>query len=142
MAATSTYKSFLMVYSGTGYAKVCDITEFPDLGGAPELLDATTLSDGMRVYINGIQDLEGLEFGANYEAGTYTALTSLSTTTKSYAVWFGATVSNGVATPTGSEGKFTFEGVLTPWVEGHGVNEVRTIRMQIANSTVISFSAS
>lgn len=140
MAATSSYKSFLMIYSGTGYTKLCDITEYPDLGGAPELLDATTLSDGMRVYVPGIQDLEGLEFGTNYETATMTALEALKDTEKSYAVWFGGTVSNGVATPTGTEGKFSFTGKLTPWVEGHGVNEVRTIRMQIANSSVVKFS--
>lgn len=143
MAATSSYKSFLMVYSGSNYSKLCDITEYPDLGGAPELLDATTLSDPMRVYVAGIQDLEGLEFATNYEASTMTALNALKDTEKSYAVWFGATTStNGSLVPSGSEGKFSFTGKLTAWVEGHGVNEVRTIRMQIANSSVITFAAS
>lgn len=142
MAATSSYKTFLMKGSGTGtitYTKLCDITEFPDLGGAPELLDATTLSDKMRVYIEGIQDMEGLTFSANWDKDVYETLVALAGQDTPYAVWFGGTESNGVVTPTGSEGKFSFNGTLTAWATGAGVNEVRGMQIQIANSTVISF---
>lgn len=142
MAATSSYKTFLMKGTGTTtvtYTKLCDIVEFPDLGGAPELLDATTLSDKMRVYIAGIQDLEGLTFTANYEKDVYSTLSALAGTDTAYAVWFGGTETNGVVTPTGSDGKFSFRGDLTCWVSGAGVNEVRQMQIQIANSTVITF---
>ena len=33
-----------------------------------------------------------------------------------FAVWFGGTESNGVVTPTGSEGKFEFKGKLSVFV--------------------------
>ena len=65
--AISTYKVFLMK-KGTGdtYEKFLDIKSFPDLGGAPEMLETTTLSDSMQTYIAGIQSLVALEFEANY----------------------------------------------------------------------------
>ena len=45
--AKCTNKTFLMVgdTSGSTFTKLVDITEYPDLGGEPEKLDATTLSD-------------------------------------------------------------------------------------------------
>lgn len=51
--AISTYKIFLMKKAETGntWEKLIDIKEFPDLGGAPEMLETTTLSDRMQTYI-------------------------------------------------------------------------------------------
>ena len=48
--AISTYKIFLMkkATAGETYEKVIDIKDFPDLGGAPEMLETTTLSDKMQ----------------------------------------------------------------------------------------------
>ena len=42
--AISTYKVFLMKKgdSDETYSKLCDIKEFPDLGGEPEMLETTT----------------------------------------------------------------------------------------------------
>ena len=47
--ATSSYKSFLMK-KGTGdtYEKLVDIKDYPDIGGSPETLETTTLSDSMQ----------------------------------------------------------------------------------------------
>ena len=44
--ATSTYMTFLMHKSADAgdWEKLLDITEFPDLGGDPEMIDVTTLS--------------------------------------------------------------------------------------------------
>lgn len=49
--AISTYKIFLMKKGESAYEKLIDIKEFPDLGGAPEMLETTTLSDKMQTYI-------------------------------------------------------------------------------------------
>ena len=53
--AISTYKVFLMKKADTGeqWSKLIDIKEFPDLGGEPEMLETTTLSDNMQTYIAG-----------------------------------------------------------------------------------------
>ena len=46
--AISTYKVFLMKKTTDAYEKLIDIKDFPDLGGAPEMLETTTLSDRMQ----------------------------------------------------------------------------------------------
>lgn len=138
--AISTYKIFLMKGTGTGtitYSKLVDIKEFPDLGGEPEMLDTTTLSDGARTYIPGIQETEALTFTANYTSADFTTLKALEGTEGDYAVWLGGTVSDGVATPTGSDGKFSFKGYLSVFVAGGGVNEVVDMTITIAPTTVI-----
>ena len=143
--ATSTYKTFLMKGSGSTtptYQKLVDITEFPDIGGEPELLDTTTLSDKMRTFILGIQNNEGMSFNANYDPTDYQALKALEGVETPYAVWFGGTESGGVVTPTGSEGKFSFNGQLSVRVNGGAVNEVRGMTITIAPTTVIDESFS
>lgn len=143
--ATSTYKTFLMKGSGSTtptYQKLVDITEFPDIGGEPELLDTTTLSDKMRTFILGIQNNEGMAFNANYDPDDYQALKALEGADTPYAVWFGGTESGGVVTPTGSEGKFAFNGQLSVRVNGGAVNEVRGMTITIAPTTVITESFS
>ena len=143
--ATSTYKTFLMKGSGSTtptYQKLVDITEFPDIGGEPELLDTTTLSDKMRTFILGIQNNEGMAFNANYDPDDYQALKALEGVETPYAVWFGGTESGGVVTPTGSEGKFSFNGQLSVRVNGGAVNEVRGMTITIAPTTVIDESFS
>ena len=137
--AISTYKVFLMKKgSGSTYSKLVDIKDFPDLGGAPEMLETTTLSDGMQTYIPGIQSLEALEFTANYDKSDYQTLAALEDTETEFAVWFGGAESAGVVTPTGSEGKFTFSGKLSVFVVGGGVNEVVDMTITIAPSTPIT----
>lgn len=135
--AISTYKVFLMKKEASTYKKLVDIKDFPDLGGAPEMLETTTLSDGMQTYIPGIQSLEALEFTANYDKDDYTTLAALKEE-QEYAVWLGGTESGGVVTPTGSEGKFEFKGILSVFVVGGGVNEVVDMTITIAPSTPIT----
>lgn len=136
--AISTYKVFLMKKESSTYKKLVDIKDFPDLGGAPEMLETTTLSDGMQTYIPGIQSLEALEFTANYDKTDYQTLAALKDTETEFAVWFGGTESAGVVTPSGSEGKFTFSGKLSVFVVGGGVNEVVDMTITIAPSTPIT----
>ena len=141
--AISTYKVFLMK-KGTEpdtYEKLVDIKEFPDLGGEPEMLETTTLSDNMQTYIAGIQSLDGLSFTANYDMTDFQKLKALEGKTDSYAVWFGGHESGGVVTPDGSNGKFEFDGQLSVYPVGGGVNEVVDMNISIAPSTPITFSA-
>ena len=141
MGATSTYKTYLMhgttANNSTTYEKLIDISDFPDLGGTPELLETTTLSDAMKTFIQGIQEAEGLEFNTNYVKSSYSALKELEGKDEKYAVWFGTDSSGN---PDGSDGKFTFEGQLSVHVTGAGVNEVRKMLISIAPSTEITFA--
>ncbi len=142
--AISTYKVFLMRKgSSETWNKVLDIKDFPDLGGAPELLETTTLSDKMKTYIPGIQSQDALTFTANYSQTAYEAIKTLENNQQDYefAVWFGGTESNGEATPTGVYGKFELSGRISAYVNGGGVNEVVGMTVTIAPSTPITFTA-
>lgn len=137
--AISTYKIFLMVSEdGSEYDKLIDIKSFPDLGGAPEMLETTTLSDAMQTYIPGIQSLDALEFEANYTKADFAKLKAMEGTEKQYAVWFGGTGEGETLTPTGSDGKFKFKGQLSVYPVGSGVNEVVNMNINIAPSTPIT----
>ena len=128
--AISTYGIQLMHKgSGTSYTNLVAIKDFPDLGGSRELLETTTLSDGMQTYINGIQSADALEFTANYTKTDYTTLKALEDKDEEYAVWFGEN---------GAEGKFEFKGYLSVRVNGGGVNEVVGMTISIAPSTAIT----
>lgn len=138
---STTYQTYLMHKSsgGTSYSKLVDIKEFPDLGGSPEAVEVTTLSDSMRRYVPGIQDTEALEFTTNYVLADYQTLVALENSQEDYAVWF----DDGTAsTPTGSLGKWSFTGALSVYVNGGGVNDPREMTITIMPSTVITFAAS
>lgn len=138
--AISTYKIFLMQKNADAWEKLIDIKEFPDLGGTPEMLETTTLSDRMQTYIPGIQSMDALEFAANYTLDEYKKLKALEGTEKDYAVWFGGTEAGDTVTPTGTDGKFTFKGQLSVFPVGGGVNEVVGMTVTIAPSTPITLS--
>lgn len=105
---------------------------------APETLDTTTLSDKMRTSINGIQELDSLTFTCNYDEDDFNTVNALYGSDEQYAVWIGGTESGGVVTPTGSDGKFEFNGQLSVFVNGGGVNEVVNMTITIAASTPIT----
>ena len=139
--AISTYKIFSMYKDSSDWQKLIDIKEFPDLGGTPEMLETTTLSDKMQTYIPGIQSLDAMEFSANYTLEEYKKLKALEGTEKEYAVWLGGTEAGDNLTPTGSQGKFKFKGQLSVFPVGGGVNEVVGMTITIAPSTPISQEA-
>lgn len=138
--AISTYKIFLMMKKDASYEKLIDIKDFPDLGGSPEMLETTTLSDKMQTYIPGIQSLDALEFTANYTKEDFTKLKALEGVEHEFAVWFGGTEEANVLTPNGTDGKFQFKGQLSAFPVGGGVNEVVDMTVTIAPSTPISMA--
>lgn len=135
--AISTYRVFLMQKKSSTYEKLVDIKDYPDLGGEPELIETTTLSDHMQTNIPGVQSLESLTFTANYTKEDYTKLKALEGQENEFAVFFGGTGEGSSLTPTGSDGKFGFSGQLTVFVVGGGVNEVVDMTISIAASTPI-----
>lgn len=138
--AISTYKVFLMKKTNDAFEKLVDIKDFPDLGGEPEMLETTTLSDKMQTYIPGIQNLDALAFTANYTKEKYAELKTLEGVEHDYSVWFGGTEEAGVVTPTGTDGKFDFKGQLSAYPVGAGVNEVVDMNITIAPSTPITMA--
>lgn len=139
MAATSTFASFLM-HKVSDYQKLVDITEFPDLGDDPEMLETTTLSDPMQTFIMGIQSAGALTFNANYDKEKFTAIKALEGKTEEYGLWFGASDAAGT-TPDGHDGKFNFKGQISVRVTGGKVNEVRGMAITIAPSSPIALAS-
>jgi len=147
-SATSSFKTFLMYKAseGASYTKLVDIKSFGDLGGTPETLATTTLSDKQATNILGIQSMDTMEFVCNYIPSTYSTLSTLAansqTTPIKMAVYFGGTEdgTSGAITPTGADGIFEFEGMLSVYISGKGVNEVREMTLSVAATTVVSFS--
>jgi len=132
--AISTYKTFLMLGSGTSsvtYSKLVDIKSFGDLGGTPETIDVTTLSDKKRKTIPGIEDLQEITFTSNYTAEDYATVLAACGTPKQFAVWFGGTESGDTVTPTGSDGKFEMTGIASVYKNGGGVNEAQEMTITI-----------
>lgn len=138
--AISSYKTFLMYKKNETFEKLIDIKDFPDLGGAPEMLETTTLSDRMQTYIPGIQSLDALEFTANYTLVDFKKLKELEGKETEYAVWFGGTEEGGTLTPTGSDGKYSFKGQLSAYPVGTDVNNVVDMKITIAPSTPINLA--
>lgn len=139
--AISTYKIFLMQKAsgtGTNYTKLVDVISFSDIGAQPEMLETTTLSDGAQTYIPGVESREAMEFECNYTKADYDKLKALEGTEGSFSIWLGGTVANGVATPTGSDGKYDFKGYPSVYINGGGVNEVVKMTLTIAPSTAIT----
>lgn len=136
--AISTYKTYLMHKgSGATYTKLLDIVSFPNLGGEPETIDTTTLSDPMRTFILGIQATEKMTFECNYNSEDYAKIVELREKESDFAVWFGASTVENVDTPDGNEGKFSFKGYIDVYVAGGGVNEAVKMQVVIAPSSRI-----
>lgn len=54
----------------------------PEVGGDPEQVDVTTLKDANKKYINGIQDMDSLEFTYLYDKTAFTTLKAVQTSGK------------------------------------------------------------
>jgi len=112
--------------SAASLTKKIDIKDFPDLGGAPEMLETTTLSDAAQTFILGIQSLSSMEFTANYTKTDFEAVEEDANTDLYYALEFGTS---------GSEGVFEWQGQHSVYVVGAGVNAVTEMKIVIAPST-------
>ena len=138
----STYQTYLMYRTTTTgvFDKLIDITSFPDLIPPKERIDITSLSDYMRVYINGIGDTSEFQFGANYTPENYMAVKALENNVYEYAVWFGASGQEGHEVPDGHYGKFSWTGDISAGISGGGVNEAVGMTVNCTPSTVIVYS--
>ena len=115
--------------SSSELTKLCSIKDFPALGGAPELLETTTLEDAAQTFINGIQSMSAMEFTANYDLDDFKAVLATENKPGYYSLEFGKD---------GVDGVFAWQGEHTVWVEGAGVNAVVDMKISVAPSTKVS----
>lgn len=128
-SAFSTIGTQLMYKQSTSYSKLVDIKDFPNLGGEPEKIQTTTLSNGQHTYTEGVQDTDNLTFTANYTKSVYETIVALKGTEQTFAVYFGSS---------GDDGKFYFKGTISVFVKGAGVNDVVEMQITIVPTTEIT----
>lgn len=116
---------------GAAYTQVIPIKTYPDLGGEPEQIQTTDLSQVKNhTYINGLQDTGAFQFTANYTTANWAAAkTAMDAGEQWYAVYFG---SGRDETIDNTNGAFYFLGTMTAWPTGHGVNEAREMTVSIS----------
>ena len=138
--ARNTY-NILLKYRENGtevtFNKLVDIKDFPDLGGEPEMLETTTLSDKAQTYINGIQSMDAMTFTYNYDKEKFTTIKGLEGKKLDFELIFGP-VTGEEASEINNDGIFQWSGDLVTWVTGGGVNEVVEATLSIAPSTEVT----
>ena len=139
----STYQTYLLYKKKTDptYKKLIDIKDTPDKGGAPEMIDVTTLSDNMKKNIPGIQSTAELSYSANYVPSNFAEIKALEGEELDFAEALGGTLdSGGNLTAAGYNGVNKFSGKMSVYMTGGGVNEAHGIKITIANSSTIEYS--
>ena len=129
MAVSTAGTTLLYSTDGTTFTKLLDITSYPDLGSTPAKLDTTDLSAlKFKTSILGLQEVPDLTFEANYDETVYSTISAL-TDTYDFKLEFGAS---------GADGAFTWEGSISIFVMGGGVDEVRKMQVTLSAETEIT----
>jgi len=117
--------------AGVALAKLVDITNYPDLGASPSKLDTTDLTQPTyKTSELGLQEIPDLTFECNYVESTYDAITAMLLSLYYFSLEFGD-----------SDGKFTWTGDISIFVNGAGVDEIRKMTVTTSTATPIEFSA-
>jgi len=115
---------------GDSYAKLVDIVSYPDMGSTPSKLDTTDLSQAVfKTSILGLQEVPDLAFECNYDEAKYNLLKGLNAT-YFFELVFGT-----------ADGAFTWQGQISVFANGAGVDEVRKMTVTLSASTAITFAA-
>lgn len=142
--ALSTYKTFLMYKASASadYTKLVDIKTVPAMGSDRNTIDVTTLSDDTETMIPGIKRIgDGLQFTCNYDQDTYYTIDQMGTDTDyDFAIWKGGTGSGSNVTPTGSDGKWAFQGKIGVGTSDGDVDSAFEMVVTIYPSTPVTFS--
>lgn len=142
--AMTTYQTFLMhkASASSDYSKLVDIKNVPAMGAERNTVDVTTLTDDMEQLIPGIKRVgDGFQFNANYDQDKYYELDQMGTTTVyDFAIWKGATGEGTSATPTGSDGKWSFSGRISVGTADGDVDGSFDMTVTIYPSTSVTFT--
>lgn len=125
-ADTNNYLSTIGIVVKVNNVAVKGATEFSDLGASPNLLDATKLTDTVKVNVPGVQELPAWVvtylFNNNNNDSDFRTLQTLSAA--------GTAVAVEVDMPDGT--KFTNTGIPTNYAVGGQVNQMQTAKCEFA----------
>ena len=126
MSASNDYLTTIGIIVKVNNTEVAGATEFSDLGASPNLLDATKLTDTVRVNKPGVQELPAWVltylFNNNLQTSDFRTLQTLADA--------GNAVSIEVDFPDGT--KFTNTGIPTNYAVGGQVNQMQTAKCEFA----------
>lgn len=126
--ALLTNKTFLMTKNEDGkWAELIPITKYPQIGGDPEQIEVTTLRDTKKRYINGLEDTQKMEYGANYTKENYALLKPIATSgeMKTYRLCFGDNL--------GTDGCFEWSGRMSLYISEGESNAARGMTFTISD---------
>lgn len=112
--------------TSSALTKIVDIKDFPTLGGKPDKIETTTLTDETETSIPGVKSQDELEFTYNYTKADYTAIKAREATDEFFEIRMN------------DESVFAFKGELRTWVEGAGVNDVVEAKISIMPSSEVA----
>lgn len=134
MAEKTTIGAYLMHKSGTSWAKLIAITEYPNMGSEPEKIDISTLDSKFRKYAQGMVDTSDLTFTAIYDTTDVEAIEAL-TSEETFALFFDEP---DLDAPTGTHGKYYWKGTVAVTEQGAGTNSARTVSVAFYPTTPIT----
>ncbi len=140
--ATSTINTFLMKFDGvtakptatdkSKAEKLVDIKSVPAMGGEPDTIETTTLSDSIATSILGVQSNDLKSFTANYISSDFSAIKAL----EGQEIWWGVFLgADSDGNPDGHDGIFIWKGSITVALNEGDVNSVREMTIYINCAT-------
>lgn len=128
---TTGTKLYYSTDDGVTYNQLVDIISYPDLGSTPSKLDTTDLSaTKFKTSILGLQEVPDLTFECNYDKSKYSTISALTSSYK-FKLEFGTS---------GADGNFTWNGQISIYASGAGVDEVRKMTVTLSASSPITFA--
>ena len=108
--------------------KLCKIKSYPQLGGERENIESTDLEDEAQTFVPGVQQVESMQFGANYDLETYKTIKESANKEQFYQLEFGKD---------GADGKFKWKGMHDVYINEGEVNGLRGMTISIIPSTAV-----
>lgn len=82
----------------TGWTELSKIKTFPALGGTPEQIDVTDMTDEISAFVLGVQQLDVLEFECNYSPAVFQSVQEQASKDLHYRIKLGKEGALGSAT--------------------------------------------
>ena len=104
------------------------IKSFPDMGSAPNMIECTTLSDGVQKFVEVVKPMAAMEFTANYDKTVYENLKNKEGMEMTYQLCFG------------DNGTFQWTGTHAVIVSAGGINAVVDMKISVLPDSVITIA--
>ena len=105
-----------------------ELIEMPEFGGAPEVVDTTHLTSGIKTGIAGMQDPGSMDFKFYYNADVFATIKELGNAQQKIEV----TLSDGAV--------FKFDGSMSIKYDGGGINTAATMTISVTLASELDYT--